>query len=118
MLQAVLQLLLPLRGELAELRIVFESAPLLRGRQIFIVAQPGSGMTGLIVRRLIPRRLILRKLVLRSVVALQLPAGTAGVHLRTSWLRASWLGSGSGLVSAARLRWPLARLGKGRREQR
>lgn len=67
-LQAILQLPLLGRRKTAELRIVFERAALLRGREIFIAAQPVSGMAGLIGRTLIPRRLVLRKLVTRDLV--------------------------------------------------
>jgi hypothetical protein len=42
---------LPLRSELPELGIVFERTALLRGRQIFIAAQPVSGVAGLVLRR-------------------------------------------------------------------
>jgi len=51
MLQPVLQPRLLLRGKLAELRIVFERAALLRGRQIFIAAEPVSGVARLVLRR-------------------------------------------------------------------
>jgi len=51
MLQFVLQPLLLLRGELAELGIVFEGAMLLGRRQIFVAAEPVSGMAGLVLRR-------------------------------------------------------------------
>jgi len=64
MLQTILQLPLLLRWKPPKLRIVFESAALLRGGQIFVVAQPGSGMTRLIARRLTSLRLISRRLVL------------------------------------------------------
>ncbi|MGA8538233.1 MAG: hypothetical protein WB566_01965 [Terriglobales bacterium] len=49
--QLVLQAGLLLRREPAELRIAFERAALLSGRQIFIAAEPVSGMAGLILRR-------------------------------------------------------------------
>jgi len=49
-LQPLLQLGLPLRSELPELGIVFERTALLRGRQIFIAAQPVSGVAGLVLR--------------------------------------------------------------------
>ena len=51
MLQLVLQPRLLLRGKLAELRVVFERAALLRRRQILIAAEPVSGVPGLILRR-------------------------------------------------------------------
>lgn len=73
MLQAILQLPLLLRWKPAKLRIVFESAALLRGRQIFIGPQPGSGMAGLIARSLITR----------TLVALRLPAKSARVRLHS-----------------------------------
>jgi hypothetical protein len=50
MLQPLPQLRLLLRGKPAELRIVFERAALLRRRQIFIAAQPVSGVAGLVLR--------------------------------------------------------------------
>jgi len=50
MLQPVLQPGLLLRRKPPELRIVFERAALLRGRQIFIAAQPVSGVPGLVLR--------------------------------------------------------------------
>ena len=50
MLQSVLQPGLLLRGKPPELRIVFERAALLRGRQIFIAAKPVSGVPGLVLR--------------------------------------------------------------------
>jgi hypothetical protein len=49
-LQAILQLPLLLGRKPAKLGIVLESAALLRGRQVFVVAQPGSGMAGLVRR--------------------------------------------------------------------
>ena len=52
MLQPLLQLGLLLRRKPAELRIVFERAALLRGRQIFIAAEPVSGVAGLVLRRM------------------------------------------------------------------
>ena len=78
MLQAILQLPLLWRWKPAKLGIVFESAALLRGRQTFIAAQPGSGMAGLIGRPLIPRSLVLRKLV-----TLRWPAKAARVRLHS-----------------------------------
>jgi len=45
------QLSLLRRRKPSELRIVFERAVLLRGRQIFIAAQPVSGVAGLVLRR-------------------------------------------------------------------
>jgi len=51
MLQPVLQPRLLLRRKPAKLWIVFERAALLRGRQVFIAAQPVSGVTGLVLRR-------------------------------------------------------------------
>jgi hypothetical protein len=55
-LQSLLQTGLLLRREPAELRITFERAALLRGRQIAVLAQPVSGMAGLVLRtRLIGR---------------------------------------------------------------
>ncbi len=51
MLQPLLQAGLLLRGKSSELRIVFERAALLRGRQILIAAEPVSGMAGLVLRR-------------------------------------------------------------------
>ena len=51
MLQPVLQPGLVFRGKLSELRIVFERATLLCGRQIFIAAEPVSGVAGLVLRR-------------------------------------------------------------------
>jgi hypothetical protein len=50
MLQFVLQPGLLLRWKPPELRIVFERAALLRGRQIFIAAKPVSGVPGLVLR--------------------------------------------------------------------
>ena len=50
MLQSVLQPGLLLRWKPPELRIVFERAALLRGRQIFIAAKPVSGVPGLVLR--------------------------------------------------------------------
>ena len=50
MLQAILQLPLLLGWKPAKLGIVFESAALLGGGQIFIAAEPISGMAGLIGR--------------------------------------------------------------------
>jgi len=50
MLQLVLQPFLLLGRKLAELRIVFEGAALLSGRQIFIAAEPVSGVAGLVLR--------------------------------------------------------------------
>jgi hypothetical protein len=52
MLQPVLQLGLLLGRKPSELRIVFERAVLLCGRQIFIAAEPVSGMPGLVPRRM------------------------------------------------------------------
>jgi len=52
MLQSLLQAGLLLRGKLAELRIAFEGAALLRRRQIFVATQPVSGMAGLVLRRM------------------------------------------------------------------
>jgi len=52
MLQPVLQPCLLLRGKPAELRIVFERAALLRGRQILIAAEPVSGVAGLVLWRM------------------------------------------------------------------
>ena len=51
MLQPSVQLGLLLRRKPSELRIVFERAVLLRGRQIFIAAEPVSGVAGLVLRR-------------------------------------------------------------------
>jgi hypothetical protein len=52
MLQPVLQSHLLLRRKPSELRIVFERAALLRGRQILIAAKPVSGVPGLVLRRM------------------------------------------------------------------
>ena len=52
MLQLVLQPFLLLRGKLAELGIAFEGAALLRGGQIFIAAEPVSGVAGLVLGRM------------------------------------------------------------------
>ena len=83
MLQAILQL--PLLGwwKPAKLRIIFKSAALLRGRQIFIAAKPVSGVAGLIGRPLIPWRLISRSLVLRKLVTLRLPTKAGRVRLHS-----------------------------------
>ena len=69
MLQSVLQPGLLLRGKPPELRIVFERAALLCRRQIFIAAEPVSGVAGLILRRT------------------SLSLGRALVRLRTGLLR-------------------------------
>jgi len=50
MLQPPLQLRLTGRWKSPELRIVFERATLLVGREIFVATQPVSGMTGLVWR--------------------------------------------------------------------
>jgi len=50
-LQPSVQLSLLRRRKSSELRIVFERAVLLRGWQIFIAAQPVSGVAGLVLRR-------------------------------------------------------------------
>jgi hypothetical protein len=52
MLQPLPQLRLLLWGKLAELRIVFERAALLRRRKILIAAEPVSGVAGLVLRRM------------------------------------------------------------------
>ena len=52
MLQPASQPRLLLRRKPAELRIVFERAALLRGRQILIAAEPVSGVAGLVLRRM------------------------------------------------------------------
>src|SRR5208337_2211530 len=52
MLQPSLQLGLLLRGKPAELRIVLESAALLCRWQVFIAAEPVSGVAGLVLRRM------------------------------------------------------------------
>src|ERR1700690_3975390 len=51
MLQAVSQPCLLLRRQPAKLRIAFERAALLGGRQIFIVAEPVTGVARLVLRR-------------------------------------------------------------------
>ena len=51
MLQPPLQLGLLLRGKPAELGIVFERAALLRRRQVFIAAEPVSGVARLVLLR-------------------------------------------------------------------
>ena len=56
-LQSLLQTGLLLRREPAELRIRFESAALLHGRQITVLAQPVSGMAGLVLRTRLTGRL-------------------------------------------------------------
>ena len=50
MLQPLLQFLLPSRRKPAELWIGFEGPALLVGRQVFILAQPLSGVTTLVSR--------------------------------------------------------------------
>jgi hypothetical protein len=64
MLQLVLQPLLLLGRKFAELGIVFEGAALLGRRQIFIAAEPVSGVAGLVLRRM---RLIGTGIVLKVV---------------------------------------------------
>ena len=51
MLQPSLQPGLLLRGKPSELGIVLEGTALLRGRQVFIAAEPVSGVAGLVLRR-------------------------------------------------------------------
>ena len=81
MLQPVLQPVLLLRRELPKLRIVFESAALLRGRQIFIAAEPVSGVPGLVLRtmRFIGAAGVSVALVLKPV---PLPIRTLGLLTR------------------------------------
>lgn len=77
MLQPLLQPCLLRRRKLPELRIVFQSAPLLRRRQIFIAPQPISGVPRLILRRAILWRAILR----------------CPTHRRTRWIRVACRGT-------------------------
>ena len=72
MLQPLLQPRLLRRRKLPELRIVFQSAALLRRRQIFIAPQPISGVP----------RLILRRAILRCPT-----------HRRTRWIRVARRGT-------------------------
>ena len=84
MLQFVLQPGLLLRWKPPELRIVFERAALLRGRQIFIAAKPVSGVPGLVLRR----TRFIRAAGIRATFFLKpvpLPIRTLG--LLTRWLR-------------------------------
>ena len=84
MLQPVLQSHLLLRRKPSELRIVFESAALLRWRQIFIAAKPVSGVPGLVLRR----TRFIRAAGIRATFFLKpvpLPIRTLG--LLTRWLR-------------------------------
>ena len=84
MLQPVLQSHLLLRRKPSELRIVFERAALLRGRQILIAAKPVSGVAGLVLRtmRFIGAAGVRAALFLKPV---PLPIRTLG--LLTRWLR-------------------------------
>jgi len=84
MLQPVLQSHLLLRWKPPELRIAFERAALLRGRQIFIAAKPVSGVPGLVLRR----TRFIRAAGIRATFFLKpvpLPIRTLG--LLTRWLR-------------------------------
>ena len=81
MLQPVLQSHLLLRWKPPELRIAFERAALLRGRQIFVAAEPVSGVPGLVLRtmRFIGAARVRATFVLKPV---PLPIRTLGLLTR------------------------------------
>jgi hypothetical protein len=84
MLQPVLQSHLLLRRKPSELRIIFESAVLLRGRQIFIAAKPVSGVPGLVLRR---TRFIRAAGISATFFLKPVPLPIRTLGLLTRWLR-------------------------------
>ena len=98
--QFVLQLHLLWRRKPPELRVVFEGAALLRGREILISAKPVSGVPGLVLRR---TRLSGRAGI-RAIFSLKpVPLPVRPLGLLTRWGR--------------RLRWPRLYLGERRGQQ-
>jgi hypothetical protein len=100
MLQPVLQPRLLLRRKPPELRVVFEGAALLRGREILISAKPVSGVPGLVLRR---TRLSGRAGIRAIFFLKPVPLPVRPLGLLTRWGR--------------RLRWPRLYLGERRGQQ-